>query len=165
MGSHPAGTQETCQFWLAVISACTFSAVSAPVPSARRRSLVRPSRGRVAQCPRVQTAFARHGVRLAVFERNRASTWLLPADVVRAWRRAPALAPPAARAGFFVVVITDSRRLQHLQRRVREAEQTVGGGRDFRLSRVSTRRDNVFIEYPGGAPKNLERLRRILDDV
>jgi hypothetical protein len=63
------------------------------------------------------------------------------------------------------VVITDRRWLDHFERRVREAERTLGGGGDFRLSRVSTRRDNVFLAYPGGAPKNLQRLRRILEDV
>ena len=112
----------------------------------------------------VQAAFARHGVRLAVFERDRISTLLLPAAVVREWRRTPALGRPSRRAGFFVVVFTDRRWLQNLDRHVREAERSLGGGGDFRLSRVSTRRDNVFIMYPGGAPKNLERLRRILDD-
>jgi hypothetical protein len=99
-----------------------------------------------------------------VAERDRASTTLLPAGIVRAWRRARALAPPGPRARFFVVVITDRQWLRHLERRVRDAERTLGGG-DFRLSRVSTRRDNVFLAYPGGAPKNLERLRRILEDV
>jgi hypothetical protein len=113
----------------------------------------------------VQAAFARHGVRLAVFERDRVSTLLLPAAVVREWHRAPALGRPGRRAGFLVAVFTDRRRLQNLDRHVREAERAVGGGGDFRLSRVSTRRDNVFIVYPAGAPKNLERLRRILDDV
>jgi hypothetical protein len=53
---------------------------------------------------------------------------------------------------------------KHLERRVREAERTLGAG-DFELSRVSTRRDNVFLAYPGGQPKNLQRLRRILEDV
>jgi hypothetical protein len=112
----------------------------------------------------VQAAFARHGERLAVFERDRVSTLLLPAAVVRAWRRTPALGRPA-RSTYFVVVVTDRGGLRDLERRVHEAERTVGGGRVVRLSRVSTRRDNVLVVYPRGAPRNVERLRRILDDI
>ena len=112
----------------------------------------------------VQATFADHGLRLAVIERNRVSTWLIPAAVVGAWRTTPALARSRAKAKYFVIVITDRRWLHDLSRHKREAERTIGAGR-VDWSQTSARRDNVLIAYPRGAPKNIGRLRRILDDI
>jgi len=113
----------------------------------------------------VKATFAEHGLKLAVVDRNHVSTALLPAKVVRAWRRTPALGRPARpKNRYIVVVYTDRRWLHDLSRHQREAERVVGGGR-VRWSQFSSHRDNVFIVYPAGAPKNLARLNRILDDI
>jgi hypothetical protein len=112
----------------------------------------------------VQGTFARHGVKLAAIERSRVSTMLVPAAVARAWRATPALARPRARAKYFVIVFTDRRWLHDLSRHRRQAERTIGAGR-VEWSQTSSRRDNVFIAYPAGPPTNIERLRRILDDI
>jgi hypothetical protein len=113
----------------------------------------------------VQAAFADHGLRLSVTERNRVATSLLPTRYVRAVRRTPALGTPPPSPGYEVVVFTNRRWLRDLPRHQREAQRAVGGKRILPLSNVSTRHDNVFIVYPAGAPKNLARLRRILQDI
>jgi hypothetical protein len=113
----------------------------------------------------VQATFADHGLRLTVTERNRVATSLLPTRYVRAVRCTPALGTPppspatrssssrtAAGSAIFRVI---SGKLQ----------RAVGGKRILPLSSVSTRHDNVFILYPAGAPRNLVRLRRILQDI
>jgi hypothetical protein len=113
----------------------------------------------------VQATFADHGLRLSVRERNRVATILLPTRYLRALRRTPALGTPPPDPGYEVVVFTNQRWLRNLPRHWREAGRALGGRRTTRLSQVSTRRDNVFIVYPAGAPKNLSRLLRILKDM
>ena len=113
----------------------------------------------------VQKTFADHGLPLSVTERNRVATSLLPTRYVRAVRRTPALGTPPPSPGYEVVVFTNRRWLRDLPRHLREAQRAVGGKRNLPLSSVSTRHDNVFILYPAGAPKNLARLRRILEDI
>jgi hypothetical protein len=113
----------------------------------------------------VQTTFAHHGLSLSVTSRNGVSTWLQPTHVVRALRHTPALATPPRGPGYAIVVVTSRRWLRDLPRHLREAQRSLGGNRRFRASHVSTRHDNVFIFYPGGPPKNLTRLKRILDDT
>jgi hypothetical protein len=113
----------------------------------------------------VQTTFAHHGLSLSVTDRNRVSTWLQPKRFVRALRQTPALAAPPPGAGYAVVVVTSRRWLRDLPRHLREAQPPLMGSRRFQLSGVSTRRDNVFIVYPGGPPKKLPRLERILNDI
>ena len=93
------------------------------------------------------------------------ATSLLPTRYVRALRRTPALGTPPPSPGYEVVVVTNRRWLRSLPRHQREAQRTLGGKRFVPLSNVSTRHDNVFIVYPAGAPKNLARLRRILQDI
>jgi hypothetical protein len=93
------------------------------------------------------------------------ATSLLPTRYVRAVRRTPALGTPSPAPGYEVVVFTNHRWLRDLPRHQREAQRAVGGKRILPLSNVSTRHDNVFIVYPAGAPKNLARLRRILQDL
>jgi hypothetical protein len=112
----------------------------------------------------VKGTFARHGLKLAEIERNRVSTVLIPAAVARVLRATPALARPRAKVKYFVIVFTDRRWLNDLSGHQREAERTIGAGR-VDWSQTSARRDNVLIAYPRGAPKNIERLRRILDDI
>jgi hypothetical protein len=113
----------------------------------------------------VQTTFADHGLPLAVVARNSVSTTLLAASVARDWRRTPALGRSRARAAYFVVVVTNRRLLRDLNRHVREAQRTLGGGGRLRWSHISTRHDNVFVVYPAREPRNIERLRRILEDI
>jgi hypothetical protein len=113
----------------------------------------------------VQATFADHGLRLSVTERNRVATSLLPVPYVRALRRTPALGTPPPSPGYEVVVFTNRRWLRDLPRHRLEAQHALGGKPTLRLSRVSTRHDNVFIVYPAGPPKNLTRLRRILQDI
>jgi len=113
----------------------------------------------------VQATFAEHGLRLTVTERDPVATSLLPTRYVRAVRRTPTLGTPPRSPGYEVVVFTSRRWLRDLTRHLREARRAVGGKRILPWSRVSTRHDNVFIVYPAGAPKNLARLRRILQDV
>jgi hypothetical protein len=112
----------------------------------------------------MQATFADHGLRLSVTERNRLATSLLPTRYVRAMRRTPALGAPHPSPGYEVVVFTNRRWLRDLPRHQREAQRTLGRGRS-RWSQFTTRHDNVFIVYPAGAPKNLTRLRRILQDI
>jgi hypothetical protein len=112
----------------------------------------------------VRATFVRHGVNLSVVERNYVSTSLLPTRFVRALRETPTLAMPPPPPGYEVVVFTNRRWLRDLLRHRREAERALGTHRT-RWSRFTTRRDNVFIVYPRRAPKNLSRLRRILDDI
>jgi hypothetical protein len=112
----------------------------------------------------VRAAFARHGLDLAVVEHNRVSTSLLPTTFVRAMRKTPALVPPPPSPGYEVVVFTNRRWLRELPRHVREARRALGTSRS-RWSEFTTRHDNVFIAYPAGAPPNLARLKRILDDI
>jgi hypothetical protein len=113
----------------------------------------------------VQAAFADHGLRLSVRERNRVATILFPTRYLRAVRRTPALGTPPPAPGYEVVVFTNRRWLRDLPRHWREARRRLGGGRDVRLSQISRRHDNVFIAYPAGPPKNLARLKRILNDI
>jgi len=113
----------------------------------------------------VQATFADHGLRLSVTERNRVATLLRPTPYVRAVRRTPALGTPPPDPGYEVVVFTNRRWFRDLPRHWREAARGLGRTRRVRLSQVSTRHDNVFIVYPGGAPKNLSRLLRILKDI
>jgi hypothetical protein len=113
----------------------------------------------------VQATFADHGLRLSVTDRNRVATSLLPTRYVRPVRRTPALGTPPASPGYEVIVFTNRRWLRDLPRSQREAQRAVGGKRSLPLSNVSTRHDNVFIVYPAGAPENLARLRRILQDI
>jgi hypothetical protein len=113
----------------------------------------------------VQAAFADHGVRLSVTERNRVSTSLLPTWYVRAVPRTPALGTLPPSPGYEVVVFTSRRWLRDLPRHQQKAQRAVGGKRIPPLSNVSTRHDNVFIVYPAGAPKNLAGLRRIRQDI
>jgi hypothetical protein len=112
----------------------------------------------------VQATFADHGLRLSVTERNRVATFLLPTRYVRALQRTPALGTPPPNPGYEVVVFTDRRWLRDLPRHQREDRRVLGGKRIVRLSQLSTRRDNVFIVYPG-APKSLRRLVRILEEM
>jgi len=112
----------------------------------------------------VQATFADHGLRLSVTERNRVATSLRPARYVHALRRTPALGRPPPSPGYEVVVFTNRRWLRDLPRHQREARRALGTGRS-RWSRFTTRHDNVFIVYPAGAPENLARLRRILQDI
>ena len=112
----------------------------------------------------VQATFADHGLRLSVTERNRVATSLLPTRYVRALRRTPALGTPPPSPGYEVVVFTNRRWLRDLPRHQREARHVIGTSRS-RWSQFTTRHDNVFIVYPGGVPKNLSRLKRILDDM
>jgi hypothetical protein len=112
----------------------------------------------------VRATFARHGLDLSVVERNRVSTSLLPTRFVRALRGTPALGAPPPSPGYEVVVFTNRRWLRDLPRHQREAKRALGLGRS-RWSRFTTRHDNVFIVYPAEAPPNLERLKRILDDI
>lgn len=112
----------------------------------------------------VRATFARHGLDLAVVERNRVSTSLLPTTFVRALRKTPALQTPPPNPGYEVVVFTNRRWLRELPRHVREAQHALGTSRG-RWSEFTTRHDNVFIAYPAGAPRNLGRLKRILDDI
>ena len=113
----------------------------------------------------VQATFADHGLPLSVAERTRVATILLPTRYVRALRRTPTLAPPPPSPGYEVTVFTNRRWLRDLPRHQRETRRALGEKRTVRLSEFSTRHDNVFIVYPAGAPKNLERLRRILKDI
>jgi hypothetical protein len=113
----------------------------------------------------VQATFADHGLGLSVTERNRVATSLLPTRYVRAVRRTPALGTPPPSPGYQVVVFTNRRWLRDLPRHQREAQRAVEGKRILPSSNVSTRHDNVLIVYPAGAPKNLARLRRILQDI
>jgi hypothetical protein len=113
----------------------------------------------------VQATFADHGLRLSVTERNPVSTSLLPTRYVRAVRRTSALETPPPSPGYEVVVFTNRRWVRDLPRHQREGQRAVGGTGILPLSDVSTRHDNVFIVYPAGAPKNLARLRRILEDI
>src|SRR3954454_9291977 len=57
----------------------------------------------------VKGTFARHGLKLAVIERNRGSTWLIPAAVVSAWRTTPTLARPHAKVKYFIIGLTSRR--------------------------------------------------------
>lgn len=113
----------------------------------------------------MQQTFADHGLRLSVTERNRVATILLPTRYVNALRRTPALGRPPASPGYEVAVFTARRWLRDLPSHEREAQRALGGRRLVRLSAFSTRHDNVFIVYPAGPPKNLPRLKRILDDI
>jgi hypothetical protein len=113
----------------------------------------------------VQATFADHGLRLSVMERNRVATILVPTRYLRALRRTPALGTPPQYPGYEVAVFTNRRWLRDLPRHWREAGRGLGRRRILRLSRVSTRHDNVFIAYPAGPPKNLARLKRILNDI
>jgi hypothetical protein len=113
----------------------------------------------------VKNTFAGHGLKLADIERNRASTWSIPARLVRAWRASPALARPTrphANEKYVIILITDRRWLDTLSQHQRAAERAIGVGR-VDWSQTSIRRDNVLIWYPAGAPKNLASLKRILD--
>jgi hypothetical protein len=113
----------------------------------------------------VQSTFANHGLRLSVMERNHVATSLLPTRYILALRRTPALGTPPPSPDYEVIVFTNRRWLRDLPRHLREARRALGGKRTVRLPHISTRRDNVLIVYPAGAPKNLTRLRRILDDI
>lgn len=112
----------------------------------------------------VRATFADHGLDLSVVERNRVSTSLLPAKFVRALRKTPALGTPPPSPGYEIVVFTNRGWLRALRRHQREAGSALGTGRSD-WSRFTTRHDNVFIVYPAGVPKNLARLKRILDDI
>jgi hypothetical protein len=125
---------------IAVLAALTIPVVGAGCGGGTRMHSVRD----------VQSTFADRGVHLTVVERNRVSTALLPTRFVRAVRKTPALGKLPAGPGYEIVVFTDARRLRELPRR---------------FARFTTRRDNVFIVYPAGAPSVLPRLKRILDDV
>src|SRR5207247_6836807 len=74
---------------------------------------------------------------ISEIERNRVSTVLIPAAVARVLRATPALARPRAKAKYFVIVFTDRRWLNDLSRHKREAERTIGGGRE--IGRASCR--------------------------
>jgi len=113
----------------------------------------------------VRATFAGHGLRLSVTERNRVATILLPTGYVRALQRSPALGTPPPSPGYEVVVFTNRRWLRDLASHQREAGRSLGRRRPVPLSQFSTRDDNVFIAYPSGPPKNLLRLKRILDDI
>jgi len=112
----------------------------------------------------VQATFADHGLRLSVTERNRVATSVLPTRYVRTVRRTPALGTPPPSPGYEVVVFTNRRWLRNLPRHQRAAQRALGTGRSL-WSQFTTRHDNVFIVYPAGAPRNLTRLRRILQDI
>jgi hypothetical protein len=112
----------------------------------------------------VRATFARHGLNLSVADRNRISTSLLPTKFVRALRETPTLGRPPPSPGYEVAVFTNRRWLRDLPRHEREARRALGLGGSS-LSKFATRRDNVFIVYPAGAPTNLARLERILDDI
>ena len=111
----------------------------------------------------VRAVFARHGVNLSVVQQTRVSTVLLPTAFVRELRATPALGLPPRSPGYEVVVITNRPWLRDLPRHQREARRTLGRRSDW--SQFTTRRDNVFIAYPAGAPSSLARLKRILDDI
>ena len=113
----------------------------------------------------VRATFAEHGLPLSVFSRTRMSTALLPTWYVRALHRTPTLGTPPPGPRWEVVVITNRRLYRNLVRHEGDTIRPLGGRRTFRLTHVSTRHDNVFIGYPAGPPKNLLRLRRILEDV
>ena len=114
----------------------------------------------------VRATFADHGLPLSVLSRTRVSTSLLPTRYVRALHHTPALGTPPPGPGYEVVVITNRRFFRNLPHHERDAVRALGGrGTLFRLTRVSTRHDNVFVIYPAGLPKNLPRLRRIVEDV
>ena len=112
----------------------------------------------------VRATFADHGLNLSVTERNRVSTSLLPTRFVRALRETPALGTPPPSPGYEVVVFTNREWLRDLPRHLREARGVLGTSRS-RWSKFTTRHDNVFLVYPAGAPRNLARLKRILDDI
>ena len=112
----------------------------------------------------VRATFADHGLKLSVTERNRVSTSLLPTRYVRALRETPALGTPPPSPGYTVVVVTNREWLRDLPRHQREARRAIGAGRSD-WSQFTARHDNVFILYPAGAPENLARLKRILDDI
>ena len=112
----------------------------------------------------VRATFADHGLNLSVTERNRVSTSLLPTRFVRALRETPALGTPPPSPGYEVVVFTNREWLRDLPRHLREARSVLGTSRS-RWSKFTTRHDNVFLVYPAGAPRNLARLKRILDDI
>ena len=114
--------------------------------------------------PDVRATFAHHNLPLSALTRTKVSTSLIPTRYARALRRTPALGTPPPAPGYEVVVITNRRWLRDLPRHEREARRTLGPG-GSPLSQITTRRDNVFIAYPAGAPKNLARLERILDDL
>ena len=113
----------------------------------------------------VRAAFSRHGLKLSVVDRNRISTSLLPRVFVRALRETPTLGRPPPSPGYEVVVFTNRRWLRDLPRHERETRRALELGSSSRLSKFTTRRDNVFIVYPAGAPRCLPRLKHILDDI
>lgn len=113
----------------------------------------------------VKATFADHGLPLSVLSRTRVSTALLPARYVRALHRTRPLGTPPPAPRYEVVVITSRRFLRNLPRHERDAVRALRGRGIFHLTGVSTRHDNVVIIYPAGTPKNLTRLRRIVEDV